>query len=159
MRAYILILLVSLLLILLSACSVNEEEKQNYSGIIGERNVLGYGYIVTKEQNTYTWEIIYKEDRSVINEGKHNIDTLDNFRMAVNETESTLVTLTISLAYILILAITTLIIFKKNRKILKQAVPVLVLMALITIYISSDAFFELTTAFKDVKYYYIILTN
>lgn len=152
------ILLVSLLLIL-TACSINEEEKQDYSCIIGERNVLGYGYIVTKEQNTYTWEIIYKEDRSVINEGKHNIDTLDSFRMAVNDSESTFVTLSIAVAYFLILAITTLIIFKKNRKILKQAVPVLVLMALITIYISSDAFFELTTAFQDVKYYYIILTN
>lgn len=157
-RSSLLLLLVSLVIIL-SACTKNEEEKQDYSGIIGERNVLGYGYIVTKEQNTYTWEIIYKEDRFIINEGNQNKDTLESFRMAVNESESTLVTLTISLVYFLILAITTLIIFKKNKKILKQASPALALLALISIYISSDAFFELTTAYKDVKYYYILLNN
>ncbi|WP_226669745.1 hypothetical protein [Metabacillus litoralis] len=158
MRTYILILLVPLLFIL-TACSGNEEEKQDYSGIIGEENVLGYEYIVIKEKDTYTWEIKYKEERYIIKEDTHNKDTLENFRMAVNESELTLVTLSITLGYFLIVAFTLFILMKKNRKLLKQPGPIIALAAFISLYISSDAYFELTTTFQDVKYYYRMLTS
>lgn len=99
-----------------SACSQDEEDKQEYAGIIGEGKAMGNEYTVSKEQNTFSWKVGYRGDISVIEEDTANEDNLDDFRVSVSNSKEALANLIIWRLYFLIVVITTLIFFKKKRK-------------------------------------------
>ncbi|MDI2587053.1 hypothetical protein OR571_08035 [Psychrobacillus sp. NEAU-3TGS] len=69
--------------LILSACSQGEEDTQEYSGIIGDGQTLGYEYTVTKEQNKFSWKVGYKGDISIIEESAGNKEDLVNYMNAV----------------------------------------------------------------------------
>lgn len=145
--------------LILSACSQSEEDTQEYSGIIGDGKTLGYEYTVTKEQNKFSWKVGYKEDISNIEERAANEDDLVNYMNAVNDSKLVLVKLILSVSYFLIVIITTLILYKKNRKMLKDGGVIITILAGIAIYIAFKASFDLSSSLQDAKYYYLILTK
>ncbi|EKN69349.1 hypothetical protein BABA_10816 [Neobacillus bataviensis LMG 21833] len=143
----------------LSACSQGKEDTQEYSGIIGDGKTLGYKYTVTKEQNKFYWKVGYKGDISIIEERSANEDDLVNYMNAVNDSKLVLAKLILSISYFLIVIMTTLILYKKNRKMLKDGVVTITILAGIAIYIAFKASFDLSSLLQDAKSYYLILTN
>ena len=62
--------------LILSGCSQAEEDTQEYSGIIGNEQSLGYEYIVLTELNKFSWKVGYKGDISIIEESAANQDQI-----------------------------------------------------------------------------------
>ena len=145
--------------IILSACSQTEEDTQEYSGIIGDGQSLGYEYTILKEQNKFSWKVGYKRDILNIEESVANQDDLVNYMNAVNDSKVVLVKLILSISYFLIVIVTILILYKKNRKMLKDGGFIITILASVAIYIAFKATFELSSSLQDAKYYYLILTN
>lgn len=145
--------------LILSACSQAEEDTQEYSGIISDEQSFGYEYTVLKEQNNFSWKVGYKGDISIIEESTANQDDLVNYMNAVNDSKLVAVKLITSVSYLLIIIITTLILYKKNRKILKDSAIVITMLAGIALYIAFKASFDLSSLLQNVKSYYLILTN
>lgn len=143
----------------LSACSQAKEDTQEYSGIIGDGQSLGYEYTVIKEQNNFFWKVGYKGDISIIEESAANQGDLVNYMNAVNDSKLVLVKLIISVSYLLIIILTTLILFKKNRKMLKDSGVVVTMLSGIAIYIAFKASFDLISLLQDTNFNYLILTN
>lgn len=145
--------------IILTACSQGKEDLQEYSGIIADGKTLGYEYSVTKEQNKIYWKIGYKEDVSTFEESAINEDDLVNYMHAVGDSKLALVKLIVSISYFFIVVITSLVIYKKNRKMLKDSGVIITILASIAIYIAFKASFDLSRLLQDAKYYYLMLAN
>lgn len=158
MNKYILFMLFCFTFIF-SGCSQGEEDTKKFSEIIGNEESLGYEYTVTKEQNKFSWKVGYKQDISVIEESAANTEDLSNFMDAVVGSKVAFIKLILSLVYILIVLITTVIVYKKNKKILKDAVVILTLFAGVAIINAFNVWLELSNLLKDAKYYFLILTN
>ncbi|WP_071395097.1 hypothetical protein [Bacillus tuaregi] len=120
---------------------------------------MGYEYTVTKEQNTFSWKIGCKGDTSIIEENVENKDDLENFMIAVGDSKVELVELIISVSYFLIVIVTTFILYKKNRKILKGGSAIITVLAGIAMYNAFVTSFDLSSSLQDAKYYYLTLTN
>ncbi|WP_421378179.1 geobacillin-26 family protein [Bacillus salacetis] len=147
------------ILVLLTACAQAEEDTEDFSGVINEGKSMGYEYTVTKDQDTYTWEVGLKGTTTVILETPGNEEDLEHFRKAVSDSESELVDLIISLCYLFIIAVITLFLFKKNRKVLKDSGPIIAVFAGIAIYIAFGAFEDLFRSIQDAQYYYSIIIH
>lgn len=145
--------------LILSACAQNEEDTQEYSGIIVEDKVIGYEYTVTKEGNSFSWKVGYKGDITTIEESIDNEVELQSYMMAVGDVKLILSKLIIWLSYFIIAAVISLFLYKKNRKILKDGAIVVVLASIIAIYIAIDASFDLSFALQDIKIHYLRLLN
>jgi hypothetical protein len=158
LKKCILLILFSFTLIL-SACSQTEEDTEEYTGIIGDEQSLGYEYTVLKEQNKFSWKVGYKGDISIIEESDANRNDLVNYMNAVNDSKLVLAKLILSVSYLIIIIITTLILYKKNRKMLKGSGVVITMLSGIAIYIAFKSSFDLIRLLQDTKYYYLILTN
>ncbi len=159
MKKYIPLVLICFTLIL-SACTQNEEDTQEYSGIISDGKVLGYEYTITKEQNTFSWQVGYKGDITIIEESIDNEDELQNFMMAVSNIEAVFTKLILSLSYFIIVAVISFFLYKRNRKILKDGGAIVaVLSGIIALFIAFDASFDLNSALQDAKFHYLRLTN
>lgn len=144
---------------ILSACAQSEEDTQEYSGVIIDGKAFGYEYTITKEQKKFSWKIGYNGDVSIIEERATNEEDLVNYMNAVNDSTLTLVKLILSLSYFLIVIITTLFLYKKNRKMLKDGGVIITVLAGIAIYIAFKASFDLSGSLGVAKYYYLTLTN
>lgn len=158
MKKCILLMLFCFTLIV-SACSSDEEDTLEYSGIISDGKTLGYEYTISKEQDKFSWKIGYKGDISIIEESTANQDDLVNYMYAVNDSILALGKLIISVSYLLIVIITTLILYNKNRKMLNDGGAIISVLAGIAIYIAFKASLDLSSSLQDAKYYYLILTN
>ena len=144
---------------LLSACTQSEEETQDYSGDIGYGKTMGYEYTITKEKNTFSWKVGYKGDLTTIKERIDNKEDLQNYMMAITDSESALPKLIISLSYFLIVAVISFLLYKRNKKLFKECAGVIALASIFALYIAIDASFDLSVALKDVKFHYLRLTN
>ncbi len=153
--------LVALLFVtfLLSACSQNEEDLQNYSGVIGEGKAVGYEYSVIKEENRFIWEIGYKGDMSIIREDVNNENYLERFRLSVNESQMALAKLMISVSYLLFVLIAAFIFYKKYRRMLHGIGLVILVFAGIAVYHVFVSSVDLSSSLHDAKFYYLLLTN
>ena len=145
--------------LLLSACTQGEEETQDYSGNIGYGKTMGYEYTITKEKSSFSWKIGYKGDLTTIKERIDNKEDLQNYMMAINESESTLSTVIISLSYFLIVAVISFLLYKRNKKLFKECAGVIALASILALYIAIDASFDLSVALKEVKFHYLSLPN
>lgn len=144
--------------LLLAACTQDEEETGNYSGIISDGHAMGYQYTVTKEQSTFSWEIGYKGNTSIIEESTNNEQDLENFMFAVSDSQSELVELIITVAYTLIVVLITLFVYFKNRNILKGGRLIIALLVGFAIYNAVATSFDLSHSLQDARYYYLLLT-
>ena len=157
MKKWLFLMLFCITLIL-PACSQSEEDKQEYLGVISEGKVLGYEYTVIKEKNSNLWKVRYKEDITIIEESTANKEDLLKFRNAVIDSKLVLVKLITSVSYLLIVTITTLILYKKNRKMLKDGSAMITIFVGIAVYIAFKASFDLSSLLHDTKYFYLTLT-
>jgi hypothetical protein len=158
MKKWILLLAFCFTLIL-SAFSQGELDTQEYSGVIGDGKSLGYEYIVTKEQNIFSWKVGYKGEITNIEENAANEDNLVNYMNAVNDSKLVLVKLILSLSYFLIVMITMLILYKKNRKLFKNSGVIISTFAGIALYIAFNASIDLSRTLQNAKYYYLTLIS
>jgi hypothetical protein len=127
--------------------------------MIGDGKSLGYAYTVTKKQNKFSWKVGYKGDITIIEENAANEDNLVNYMYAVNDSKLVFVKLILSVSYFLIVIISTLILYKKKRKLIKESGVILSIFAGIAIYIAFNATIDLSRTLQDAKYYYLILTS
>ncbi|WP_160036958.1 hypothetical protein [Paenibacillus sp. An7] len=144
--------------LVLSACTQLEEERGN-SGIIVDDKVMGYEYTVTQDEKSFSWKVGYKGNITTMEESIVNKDDLENFIMAVGEGKFILSKLIISLSYFFIVVIIAFILYKKNRKTLKDSAIVLVLASMIALYIAIDASYDLSIELQDIKFHYLRLTT
>lgn len=143
----------------LSACSQYEEDTENYSGIIGHGNALGYMYTVTKENGNFFWEISNKDDSFIVIESTENQEDLINFMNAVNDSKITFSKLIVSVVYFLLVLVTTLILYKRNKKMLKGGGLIIFILMGIAIFIAFKSFVDLNSSLQDAKSLHLILTN
>ena len=120
---------------------------------------MGYEYTVIKEGSSFTWKIGYKGKITTIEESNENEDELHHFMMAINDSTWILSKLIISFSYFLIVVVISFILYKKNKKILKDGIVVIVLVSIIVLYIAINASFDLSIATQDVKLHYLRLDN
>lgn len=144
---------------LLPACSLGEEDTNNYSGIISNESALGYEYTVTREHNTNTWVVRHKETITIIEETVDNKEDLQHFMYAVSDSHAGLFSLIIWISYFLIIMLLSYYLYKRGRKNSKDYAVIIVFAILISIYLISNAVTELMTAHQSVKLYYFKLTN
>ncbi|RTR25845.1 hypothetical protein EKG37_22415 [Robertmurraya yapensis] len=144
----------------LSACSQNgEEDTETISGVFSKGQVLGYEYVTSIEQNSFLWKVGYKGEIVNIEESGKNEDLLEDFMRAVSEGEVVFGKLMISLAYFLVVIITTLILYKRNKNLLKKGVGVIVFAACISIFIAFDSAMDLNRLLHDAHYNFFMLKN
>lgn len=126
--------------------------------VIGEETAGGYHYTVYKADNKYTWKIGHQDNLSTINENKDNIEALERFRTAVEDINLKIVEISISATYFLIVGISSLIAYKKNKPMPKSTGAIIALLAGIALYYTFINSIDLHRAFQDANYYYLILT-
>ena len=146
--------------LLLSGCTVDEEDNEEFIGVLSTGNVMGYEYTVIKEENhVLSWQIGYKDNQLDIRESNSNRGHLDGFMDAVNDGELAFAELIIWSVYFLLLIIIALYFYNKNRKILKEASPAFIIFGGISIWLSFNAIMDLISIFKILnKTYYLLLS-
>lgn len=145
---------------LLSACSqIGEEDTEKFSGVLSKGSVLGYEYVMRIEQEVFMWKVGYKGEIIDIEESDSNKEILEDFMVSVNEGQSVFGKLIISLAYFLVVIITTLIIYKKNKNLLKKVVGFIVFLACISSFIAFDSAMDLNRLLHDAHYNFLVLKN
>lgn len=161
MNRKFLLMFLSLCLLLLTACSEGEKDTiQEIPEVISDSSVMGYSYYVEKDADQFSWEVSYKDDKSVIKETEDNAKDLEKFMMTVNDSNSELVRLILSGCYLLIIVVVTLILYKKKRKMLNSAGTIILgAFGAIAAYIAFTSYFKLSSLLHDVKYYYFLLVN
>jgi len=145
--------------LLLSGCTVSEEDTEEFIGVLSTGNVMGYEYTVIKEENhVLSWQIGYKDNQLVIQESKSNQVYLDNFMDAVHDGERAFAELIIWSVYFLLLIIIALYFYNKNRKILKEASPAFIIFGGISIWIVFKAIMDLNSTSKilNASYYSLL---
>lgn len=157
-KKYILVIFI-FLTCLLSGCTQNEEEMEEYSGIIGVEKTMGYEYTITKEKHLVTWAIGYKGKIKIVEENSENQDQLRDYMTAVSDGKVVRSKLIRSFTYVFIVAIIACILYKKKRNIFKDAVIVIILASSIAIYIVMEASIDLNHALKVIKYHYLELIH
>lgn len=95
-------MVVLFLLFLLVACGNNTEDTEDYIGVISSESSMGYEYTVTKEIDSFQWEVGYKDDQWTIEENDQNAKLLDMFRMYVGESRVELVQLVFYIVFLIV---------------------------------------------------------
>jgi hypothetical protein len=130
------------------------------SFVIASEKAGGYQYSVIKEDNTFLWKIDHQDNLLVIKENKENEEKLERFRHSVEEINSNMFELMISVSYFLIVMISILIVIMKNKQILKGGyLLIITALAGIALYNSIVTSIDLTAAFEDAGYYYSMLND
>ncbi|MFD2627399.1 hypothetical protein [Oceanobacillus kapialis] len=158
MRKFYLLLFLSFILCL-SGCTQGEEEPGDYSGIVNDGKAIGYQYTLTLDKGNFSWEIGYKGNTSIYKESAENEKDLENFKHAVDDSQSALTTLMITGTFLLIVVLLTFFIYKKNKNMLKGAHAIIVVVVGFAIYHSLTASVELSRSLQDAEYYYLLLRN
>ena len=127
--------------------------------VIGEGEAGGYQYTVLKGEDGLIWKIGYQNHLVTIDENEGNQDHLDRFRTAVNDLDSHKFGLILSISYLIIVGITTLIFYKKTKHIPRVSGMIIVCLALGAVYYAITSFIGMQAAIEDVGYYYVSLTD
>lgn len=81
--------------------------------MIGEGEAGGYQYTIKKGENALTWKIGYQDQEATIGENEGNRGDLERFRTAVNDLDGHMFGLILSISYLIIVGITSLVFYKK----------------------------------------------
>lgn len=127
--------------------------------VIGEGEAGGYQYTIIKGENAFTWKIGYQDRMVTIDENEGNRDHLERFRTAVNDLGSNRFGLILSISYLIIVGITTLVFYKKTKHIPWVSRLVIACLAGGAVYYAVTSFIGLQAAIEDVGYYYVSLTD
>jgi hypothetical protein len=127
--------------------------------VIGEGDAGGYQYTVLKGEDGLIWKIGYQDHLVTIEENEGNQDHLDRFRTAVNDLGGHRFGLILSISYLIIVCITTLIFYKKTKQIPWVSGMIIACLALGAVYYAITSFIGMQGALEDVGYYYVSLTD
>ncbi|MBX0358596.1 hypothetical protein [Halobacillus sp. Nhm2S1] len=122
--------------------------------VISEEGAAGYYYQVTKEENTFTWLIGGKDDLMTVIETEENEGRLHSFRTGVENANSQLSILWITGVFFVVGSTLTLYSFNKERRMIKEALPVIIAALCIPIYILFTASIDLGHALHETEYYF-----
>lgn len=150
---------VSCLMVFISFIMIAPTVIASSAFVIAEEKARGYQYTVLKEQDMNTWEIGFRDNLSIINETRDNAKELNAFRNVVNEVDLNQSYLVVSCAYLLFIAILTLVLFFKYKQVLKRSIIVVVVFSGIGVYYALGNVMDLQSALGDANYYYMLLTN
>ncbi|ALC91332.1 hypothetical protein AM500_17155 [Bacillus sp. FJAT-18017] len=147
--------------LLLSACTQEEKESGDFSGIVNEGSVMNYEYTIEKEGDAFFWKVGYKGERTSFEESSDNKGELDKFMKAVNDGELFFGELVIWTSYFTLVVLLSFYFYWKNKKWLKESGPliVVVMLGVIGFFLAFDALMDLSHALKDAKFYYSRLTT
>ncbi|MGG0644551.1 hypothetical protein ABE021_11480 [Sporosarcina gallistercoris] len=120
---------------------------------------MDYFYSVSKEQETYSWIVGYKEKISMIEENEENANVLENFMTAVNDAYLEWIELILSVSYFLLIVVTLVILYKKKRNMLNGYALLITSFGAIAFYIAVQAFFDLSRIVEELNYLYLLLTS
>ncbi|MGE6753555.1 geobacillin-26 family protein [Rossellomorea sp. NPDC071047] len=127
--------------------------------VIGEGDASGYQYTVIKGEDGLTWKIGYQDHQVKIEENEGNRDHLDRFRIAVNDLDSHQFGLILSISYLIIVGITTRVLYKKKKHIPRVSGMIIACLAFGAMYYAITSFIGMQAALEDVGYYYVSLTD
>lgn len=127
--------------------------------VIGEGEAGGYQYTIVKGENALTWKIGYQDQEVTIDENGENRDHLERFRTSVNDLGGRQFGLILSISYLIIVGITTLIFYKKTKHIPRVSGVIIACLALGALYYAITSFIGVQAALEDVGYYYVSLTD
>ncbi len=155
------VLIVLFFSLLLSACTQEEKESGDFSGIVNEGKVMGYEYKVEKEGDAFFWKVGYKGERTSYKVSNDNKVELEKFMNAVNDGELFFGELVIWTSYFVLVVLLSFYFYWKNKKWLKVGGPliVVVMTGVIGLFLAFDALMDLSHALKDAKFYYSKLTT
>lgn len=91
------------LLMILAACDRSTEDTEEYIGVIVSQSSMGYEYTVSKETDSFKWEVSYKDDVMTIEETEMNARVLDLFRMAVEDNRVATFQLGLMIVYLVVI--------------------------------------------------------
>jgi len=117
-----------------------------------------YQYTVIKKEDTFTWEIGYEDKVLTIEETEDNTEVLMAFRGAVKDMNANLLKIIISISYCLVVLMIALIMYVKNKQMLKRGYGFIAIFAGIAVYTIFLSFFELKSSLGAVEYFYSVLT-
>ncbi|MFD3449905.1 hypothetical protein ACFDTO_35605 [Microbacteriaceae bacterium 4G12] len=129
------------------------------SFVISKEKAGGYQFTVIKEQDNFIWKIGHQDNLSTIQENKDNTEDLDYFRTTVKNINTKIFEIIVSASYFLIVVVTALILYKKNKQMFKSGGAFIAILAVIALYITFTNSIELNTTFQDAKFYYSRLTK
>ncbi|WLR42568.1 hypothetical protein LC087_18085 [Bacillus carboniphilus] len=113
-----------------------------------------------KEQDTFTWEIGHDEELVTIEETEENKIELQEYRDAVEDVNTLMFKVILLGLYNLIVIIVATIILKKNKRMSDEGGGLIIgLYACWAFYHTFEDAIDLSTAFKNAKLFYWILTN
>ncbi|MGF3104460.1 hypothetical protein [Rossellomorea sp. DUT-2] len=127
--------------------------------VIGEGEAGGYQYTVLKGEDGLIWKIGYQDHLVTIDENEGNQDYLDRFRTAVNELGGHTFGLILSMSYLIIVCITSLVFYKKTKHIPRVSGVIIACLALGAVYYAITSFIGVQAVLEDVGYYYVSLTD
>ncbi len=127
--------------------------------VIDEGKARGYHYTVIKEQNEFTWEVGYHDEITIITESKDNNEVLQHFRKAVNDINTKILQIIVSISYIFLVVAITIFFYKRNKQLNKGSGAIFIVFAGIGIIYAIVIFIYLNNAFQDAGFYYSILTS
>ncbi|MBW3112579.1 geobacillin-26 family protein [Bacillus sp. MCCB 382] len=122
--------------------------------VITKGDAGGFYYKVIKEGNSFTWKIGDEDYKQTIKENSENDQSLDDFRVAVNEADGHRFTMIISAVYFAIVVLTTFITYKKRKHIPTTAMVILACLAGGALFAAITNYIDMQAALQDAGYYY-----
>ncbi|MFA9557615.1 geobacillin-26 family protein [Evansella sp. AB-rgal1] len=127
--------------------------------VIDEGKAWGYHYSVTKDQDTFTWEIGHQDVQTNIIENKDNSEDLLHFRTAINDIQTNTFSLIISSSYLFLVLMLPLFLLKINKKTDMISVGIITVFALGGLFFIVTNSFALNSSIQDANFYYSILMD
>jgi hypothetical protein len=127
--------------------------------VIGERSAWGYEYVVTKENENFTWKIGYKGNTSTVIENKENELYLFEFRNAVRNLDRSGFTVQLAALYVVLIGVIAFITYKKHKKLWKESWRMFAIFVIIGLYFTITTYLDVDMALNDARVSYEMLTN
>ncbi len=137
-------------LLVLIPIQVNAEATK----VIGERSAGGFHFKIIMDRSSFTWKIGSGSHRQSIQQSSENEQTLERFRVAVNEAAGHRFILILSAGYVFIIGLTTLVTFKKRKHIPLAAGLIIACLAVAALYATITNYIDMQAALQDAGYYY-----
>ncbi|UTE78414.1 MULTISPECIES: geobacillin-26 family protein [unclassified Rossellomorea] len=145
--------MILLFLLLLFPLQINAETSE----VIQEGSVGGFHYQMSMEGRTLTWEIGHEKRKKTFQENSENEESLESFRKAVNEASGHRFTMIISAVYVVIVCITTMIVYKKTKHVPRLASILIACMGGLGLFFALMNYMDMRAALQDAGYYYAVL--
>lgn len=152
--------LVLFFLLVLAACGGSTEDTQNYIGVLASESSMGYEYTVTKEIDSFQWEVGYKDDVVTVEENEQNAKLLDLFREQVEENRFAVFQLGLFALYlVVILTLLGLLIWRKLKVYRKYSILLSSIALVVVGYLIYKNILQLNLTLNDLEYLFAVIKS